>query len=345
MPPGDPAAEPRIGPTNSITDVSGLRVGHHQVIGDGWLTGTTVVLAPGGGAVAGVDCRGGAPGTRETDALDPRNLVDRIHGVVLSGGSAFGLAAADGVVRWLADAGTGFAAGPGIVVPIVPAAVLFDLGRGGSPRACPDASFGIAACEAATGGPVAQGSVGAGTGAVTARGTIKGGIGSASAVLEGTATIGALVAVNAAGSAVDPRTGRLYGAQFGLGSEFAHLRTPEPAEVAAAAGAAAKAAQPFNTTIAVIACDAALTKAQCQKLAGVAHDGFARAIRPVHGMFDGDTVFALATGRGDGVDPHRLETVLAAAADTMSRAVAHAMLAASAAGGAPGYLDVFPSAR
>jgi putative pantetheine hydrolase len=210
--------------------VRGLLVGHHSRTTAGWLTGTTVVRAGEYGAVAGGDVRGGGPGTRETDLLKPENLVDRVHAIVLSGGSAYGLAAADGVMARLADAGIGFAVGgPGEVVPIVPAAVLFDLGRGGSFRATPDASFGAAAYDAAR-SSTEQGSVGAGTGAVTGLGTplgaVKGGVGSASAVLESGVTVAALVAVNAVGSAVDPRTGELYGARFGLGDEFAHLTSP-----------------------------------------------------------------------------------------------------------------------
>jgi putative pantetheine hydrolase len=298
------------GPTNCLTDVAGVRVGHYGRSGDGWLSGTTVVLAPPGGAVAGVDVRGGGPGTHETDALDPRNLVERVHAVVLGGGSAFGLAAVAGVMERLADEGEGFPVGlaPGEVVPIVPAAVLFDLGRGGAFRHVPDASFGASAFDAASAGPVQLGGVGAGTGALA--GGLKGGVGSASVVLDerlpgGGATVAALVVVNAAGSLFDPAVGELYGARFGLAGEFDALSPPADAELAAAAEAVQAAAvaragtgagAPFHTTIGVVATDATLTKAQCQKLAGVAHDGMARAIRPVHSLFDGDTVFALATG-------------------------------------------------
>lgn len=259
------------GPTDSLVDVSGLRVGHHQRVGPGWLTGTTVVVAPPGGAVAGVDVRGGGPGTRETDALDPRNLVERIDAVVLSGGSAFGLAAADGVMRRLAELGRGFPVLDGAaVVPVVPAAVIFDLGRGGDPALTPDASFGAAAFDAAHDGPVEQGAVGAGTGARA--GGLRGGVGSASEVLAGGATVAALVVVNSFGRVVDVPGGGEAGTAY--------------------------AGSTLNTTIGVVATDLTLTKAQCQKLAGVAHDGLARAIDPAHTMLDGDTFFALATGTG-----------------------------------------------
>jgi L-aminopeptidase/D-esterase-like protein len=342
----------RPGPTNTLTDVAGLRVGHHQRSDNGWLTGTTVVLTPPGGAVGGVDVRGGGPGTRETDVLDPRNLVERVHAIVLSGGSAYGLAAATGVMQRLADAAVGFPVGtePGQIVPIVPGAVLFDLARGGEFRATPDAEFGAAAYDAASQTAVPLGTVGAGTGAVA--GGVKGGVGSASAVLDGGVTVAALAVVNAVGSTIDPATGELYGARFGLPGEFDGLRAPDETERAAALETAQApatvagrgAGEPFHTTIGVVATDAALSKAQCQKLAGVAHDGMARAIRPVHSMFDGDTVFALATGAGGGLDPVAFNAVLAAAADAFSRAVAHAMLAATSAGGYRAYGDIFPGA-
>jgi putative pantetheine hydrolase len=337
------------GPTNSLLDVAGLRVGHHTVRGDGWLTGTTVVLTPDGGATAGVDVRGGGPGTRETDLLDPRNVIDRVDAVVLSGGSAYGLAAADGVMRCLADADRGHRVGPraGEVVPIVPAAVVFDLGRGGSFGNRPDSAFGIAAYAASAGLSPAQGVVGAGTGAVA--GGLKGGVGTASAVLADGTTVAALVVVNAVGSTVDPLTGELYGARFGLPGEFA-VTVPAAAEVTAARASAAGSGPGFApppvlaTTIGVIATDAALGKAQCAKVAGVGHDGLARAIRPVHSMMDGDTLFALATGGRAAV----LHDLLTAAADCVTRAVVHAMLAATTvttpAGTWRSYADAFPSA-
>ncbi|GGS63222.1 P1 family peptidase [Nonomuraea spiralis] len=366
----------RPGPTNSLVDVAGLRVGHAQRVGGGYRTGTTVVLAPPEGVVAGVDVRGAAPGTRETELLDPRNLVERVHAVVLSGGSAYGLSAACGVMERLADAGIGFPVAGG-VVPIVPAAVIYDLGRGGDFRATPDATLGTAAYDAAhptipplqgtvtlhggaarAGGPapfrgtvtnggaarfatapaVASGSIGAGTGALA--GGLAGGVGTASAVLPGGVTVAALAVVNAAGSVLDPAGATLAGIRYGLPGEFDHLRLPAAAE--------AEAWRPdkvtsFNTTIGVVATDLTLTKAQCGKLAGVAHDGLARAIRPAHTMVDGDTVFGLATCARPAPGPDGLQDVLAAAADVFSRAVAHAMLAATGREDAPAYLDVFPS--
>ncbi len=342
--------EVRPGPTNSLVDVAGLRVGHHQQIGDGWLSGTTVVLTPPGGAVGGVDVRGGGPGTRETDLLDPRNLVERVHAVVLSGGSAFGLATADGVMGRLADAGVGFPVGDGgAVVPIVPAAVVFDLGRGGDVAARPDLSFGHAAYDAAAGGAVAQGCVGAGTGAKV--GGLKGGVGSASVTLADGTVVAALAVVNAVGSAVDVRTGDLLGARHLLEGEVSGLRSPGAVDLAAALDAAAQAGQPgqpLATTIGVLATDASLTKAQCAKLAGIGHDGLARAINPVHTMFDGDTVFTLATGVGPTAEVMAFHAILVAAGDCFTRAVVHGVLAATTvetpAGRMRSYRDAFPSA-
>jgi L-aminopeptidase/D-esterase-like protein len=340
------------GPANSITDVPGLRVGHAQRVGDGWLTGCTVVLAPGDGAVGGVDVRGGGPGTRETDLLDPRNLVERVQAVLLSGGSAFGLAAADGVMRRLAAAGRGFPVGAAGVVPIVPAAVVYDLGRGGAERAWPDADLGAAAYDGAVGAggtDVAQGCVGAGTG--TKVGGLKGGVGTASAVLPGGATIGALAVVNAAGSAVDLRTGELLGARHLLVDEVPGLRVPDPRDLAAAREAAAATGEPgrtLATTLVVLATDLTLTKAQCQKVAGIGHDGLARAIDPVHTMVDGDTVFALATGDLSAPDFAGFHGLLTAAGTCVTRAVVHAVLSATsvdtAAGPLRSYREAFPSA-
>ncbi len=348
---------PRAGHTNTILDVPGIRAGHATRRDAGWLTGTTVVLPPSDGAVAGVDVRGGGPGTRETDLLDPRNLVERVHAVVLTGGSAFGLASVDGVMSRLFEAGVGYPmGGPGEVVPIVPAAVIFDLGRGGVFGNRPDALAGEAAYDAAVAsaahGNLRLGVIGAGTGAKA--GGLKGGLGSASTVLADGTTIGALVVVNPAGSTVDPATGELYGQRYCLPGDTPPMRTPDDAEVRAAleAGHQASNGLPMPvglaTTIAVIATDAVLTKAQCQKVAGVAHDGLARAIRPVHSMFDGDTVFTLATGSGSTPDPIAFHELLQYAADTLTRAVVRGMLAAetvsSPAGTWRSYRDGFRSA-
>ncbi|MCT2593102.1 P1 family peptidase [Streptomyces sp. N2-109] len=334
---------------DSLTDVAGLLVGHAQRTEDGWLSGTTVVLAPEGGAVAAVDVRGGGPGTRETDALDPRNLVQRVEAVVLTGGSAFGLDAASGVVAWLEERGRGFPVGPdpAQVVPVVPTASLFDLGRGGDWRARPGAALGREAVGRAGPTVVAQGSVGAGTGAV-AEG-LKGGVGSAAHVLPSGVTVGALAVVNAAGSVLDPETGVLYGELWEAGGPSAPsaARHAEAQRQLAAAReesarrSAGSVQPPLNTTLAVVATDAVLTRAQAQKLAGTAHDGLARAVRPVHLLNDGDTVFTLATGDHP-VDGMGLNELLGAGADVLTRAVVRGVLAAEGVDGPGG---VFPSYR
>ncbi|MFV0135336.1 P1 family peptidase [Streptomyces sp. HMX87] len=337
---------------DALTDVAGVRVGHATRTGDGWLTGTTVVLAPEGGAVAAVDVRGGGPGTKETDALDPRNLVQKVEAVVLTGGSAYGLDAASGVMAWLEERGRGVRVGPdpAHVVPVVPAACVFDLGRGGDFRARPDAALGRAAVEAADasepGAPVPQGCVGAGTGAVV--GPLKGGVGSAGTVLDSGVTVAALVVANAVGSAVDPETGVLYGELF-EGRRVAYPEAPvhQAARRRLAEAAARNATPPLNTTLAVVATDADLSKAQAQKLAGTAHDGIARAVRPVHLLSDGDTVFALATGRRplDTGGPLALNEVLAAGADMVTRAIVRAVRSAEPVdgpGGAwPSYTELY----
>ncbi|MER6913231.1 P1 family peptidase [Streptomyces sp. NPDC000594] len=346
----------RRGGNDALTDVTGLRVGHARVPGSGALSGTTVVLAPEGGAVAAVDVRGGGPGTRETDALDPRNLVQRVDAVVLTGGSAYGLDAATGVMAWLEEQGRGVpVGGPGQVVPVVPAACLFDLGRGGDWRARPDAATGRAAVEdaarSAVGAPVRTGNTGAGTGAVA--GGLKGGVGTASLRLPGSGiTVGALAVVNAVGNAVDPLTGVPYG-RYGTGPvEFPAPGRHAEAVRRLAEARAASGPPPLNTTLAVVGTDADLTRAQAQKLAGTAHDGIARAVRPVHLMSDGDTVFTLATGAlpltvnaapgGARNHPLVLNEVLAAGAECVSRAIVGALLAAESVSGPGG---VFPSYR
>ncbi|MFS4097696.1 P1 family peptidase [Streptomyces sp. AF1A] len=326
---------------DALTDVAGLRVGHATRAGNGRLTGTTVVLAPEGGAVAAVDVRGGGPGTKETDALDPRNVVQRVDAVVLTGGSAYGLDSASGVMAWLEEQGRGVPVGPdpAHVVPVVPAACVFDLGRGGNFRARPDAATGRAAVEAAAasapGAPVPEGCVGAGTGAVAGR--LKGGVGTASTVLGSGITVAALVVANAAGSVLDPETGALYGELFQGRVEYPEQRVHEAARRRLEEVAAGNAPPPLNTTLAVVATDADLTKAQAQKLAGTAHDGIARAVRPVHLLHDGDTVFALATGaRPLDAHPLALNDILAAGADLVTRAIVRAVRAAVSVDGPGG---------
>ena len=279
-------------PADSICDVAGLSVGHCTDARRP--TGCTVVRCE-QGAVCGVDVRGAAPGTRETDLLDPVNLVDRVHAVLLTGGSAFGLDAAGGVMRWLDEHGHGHAVGA-VRVPIVPAAVLFDLWVGDA-RIRPDADAGYAACAAASREAPAEGSVGAGAGATVGKlfgpeRAMKGGIGSASVTVNGI-TVAALVAVNAVGDVIDPASGEVVaGARSADGAR--RIGTTR----ALLAGEVPRLLQPgAATTIGVVATDAALDKAQCRKLASMAHDGLARSIWPVHTPFDGDTVFALSTAR------------------------------------------------
>jgi len=283
-----PATEPGPG---SITDVPGLRVGQVQRVGDGWLTGVTVVLPP-LGTVGGVDVRGGGPGTHETDALDPRTLVQTVDAVVLTGGSAYGLVTAHGVQRWCAEQGRGFpvSAVPGEVVPIVPAAALFDLGRGGQFHAHPTESMGYDAAAAAAAGPpdapVARGNVGAGTGAAIAAQTHKGGVGTASVRLGGDlahVVVGAIVVVNAAGAPVFP------------GQDLTRRPPAVPVDGELPRGPR-PAAPPLNTTLVVVATNADLDPAETSRTATAAHDGIARALDPAHTLADGDTVFALATG-------------------------------------------------
>ena len=316
------------GPHNALTDVPGMRVGHATRDEPGWLTGTTVVLPP-VGTIGGVDVRGGGPGTRETDLLDPRNLVDAVDAVVLSGGSAYGLSTADGVMAALADEGRGWPVGPGPgqVVPIVPAAILFDLGRAGTWRHHPGPDDGRAAYLAAIDGPVDEGGVGAGTGARA--GGLHGGIGTASFVLDSGATVAALVAVNAVGSPLRP-DGRLLAEPLIVPGEV-DLPEPDPAAVQRhwatqqAEMEALKAG--MATTLAVVATDATLDKAGCATLARISHDGFARALSPVHTAFDGDTIFALSTKTAPAPTPFDLVALQSAAADCVSRAIARAALA------------------
>jgi L-aminopeptidase/D-esterase-like protein len=308
--------------SGSITDVAGIEVGHFTDTRRP--TGCTVVLAR-EGAVGGVDVRGAAPGTRETDLLAPANLVEQVHAVMLAGGSAWGLDAASGAMRWLEEQGIGLDVRVGRV-PIVPAAVLFDL-LVGDPTIRPDAAAGYAACQAATARPPAQGSVGAGTGAAVGKlfgigRAMKGGIGTASVTVDGV-TVGALIACNALGDVIDPDTARpIAGARDDDGRTLIDTRR---------ALLAGRAPQPLlagtNTTIGVIATDALLTKAQAQRLAQVGHDGLARAINPVHTLSDGDTLFALGTGRAAASPGMMVLSVMAA--EAVARATVAAVRAAT----------------
>jgi L-aminopeptidase/D-esterase-like protein len=315
------------GPHDSITDIPGIKVGHWTDLEAA--TGCSVVLCE-RGAVGGVDVRGGAPGTRETDLLRPGNSVQEVHAVLLSGGSAFGLEAAGGVMRWCEEHGIGLFFG-GRRIPIVPAAILFDLGLG-SGEARPDAAAGYAATAAASSAPPAQGSVGAGTGATggKARGrdhSVKGGIGTASVALAGGMLVAAIVAVNAFGEVFDGRSGRVVAGPRADGNGFADSlslllsATAEPAE--------------GNTTIGVVATNAALTKEQANRLAGAAHDGLARSIRPLHTSVDGDTIFALATGEVPLQGRRALLALESLASVAVERAVLKAVEAATSLAGVP----------
>lgn len=320
----------------SLTDVPGIAVGHETLTGRP--TGCTVVLAS-AGAVGGVDVRGASPGTRETDLLDPVNAVSVVHGIVLSGGSAFGLDVAGGVMRFLEERGIGYET-RAARVPIVPAAILYDLGLG-DPAIRPDASCGYRAATSASSAPVAEGNVGAGAGATVGKllggsRAMKGGVGSASVTLPNGLIIAAIVAVNAAGDVVDPATGRVV----------AGVRTPDGLALADArrlirSGATLRPPSPGeNTTIGVVATNARLTKAQAKKMAQMAHDGLARAISPAHTMGDGDAVFSLATGERD--EPPDLLVIGAMAAEVMAEAIVRAVQQARGVPGYPAARDLAP---
>lgn len=367
-------------PTGRFTDVPGLRLGHYHRHSSTWRTGTTVVVAE-GGAVAGVDVRGGGPGTRETDLLRPENLVSQVHAICLTGGSAFGLAAADGVMLELERRGHGFPVGDqgALVVPIVPTAVIFDLGRAGPADHRPDRDFGARATRAAFGrlgtAPL-QGSIGAGIGARA--GGLQGGVGTASTSIDlrasmlggvpnrdmspapttsapmpvpSVVSVSAVAVVNAVGSVIDPRTA-LPWERLPI-DDAVRLRTPSATDrrrlVDHLSSLAARRSPPLNTTIGIVATDLPLTKAECTKVAAVAHDGLARAIRPAHSMHDGDTIFALSTaepfsGTRPPWWPNALNLVLRAAADMFAAACTRAVVEAVHVGGPPCYRDLCPSA-
>ena len=326
---------PSARPSGAITDIPGIRVGHYT--DPAGATGCTVILCP-AGTVGGVDVRGSAPGTRETDLLRPTMLGPAVNAIVLAGGSAFGLDAATGVVRFLAERGVGFPTGVALV-PIVPAAVIFDLALG-DPTHRPDAAAGYAACLAATAEPPAEGSVGAGTGAAVGKllgmpAATKGGLGTAAITLPSGNVVGAIAVVNALGDVVDPRTGRiLAGARaesgfadstalfLGGGHRPSGWRSPTSGE---------------NTTLACVATSAVAGRDTVTKLAQLAHDGYARAIRPCHLMQDGDTVFALATGSGVREDPNVLAV---AATEVVALAIVRAVTLATSLAGVPAAADL-----
>jgi L-aminopeptidase/D-esterase-like protein len=323
-----PGATMQTQPPEGLTAVPGIRVGHHTLTERP--TGCTVILAD-DGAVGGVDVRGAAPGTRETDLLEPGNLVETVNAILLSGGSAHGLNAAAGVMKYLEERKVGYAFG-GAYVPIVPGAVLFDLPVGDKPHVRPDADCGYRAAAAAATGPIAEGSVGAGAGATVGkygglRRPMKGGIGTAAVRLPDGLVVAALVAVNAAGDIVDPATGRVVaGVRTEDGKGLLDVRTllrsggtpaPRPGE---------------NTTLGVVATNATLTRAQAGRVATMAHDGYARAIVPSHTMGDGDVIFTLATGRHAG--EANVSQIGALAAEVTAEAILRAVRAAT---GLPGY--------
>jgi L-aminopeptidase/D-esterase-like protein len=331
------------GPNNAITDVPGISVGHYT----GKDTGTTVVLGAstaGQGVGGGVTTRGGSPATRETDLMRPDNMVETMNAIVLGGGSAYGIAAASGVMRCLEDRGVGFPVGGGAVVPIVPTAVTFDRATcGKAPAARPDFTSGMQACLAAAGGAVEQGNVGAGTGAVS--GGVKGGVGTASVVLPNGIVVGALVAVNSEGAPYDG-DGNLLGASLALDNEFPALTK---------AGGQAHRVPPSlpggvltSGTNAVVATNVTLNKSQATKIAEMADDGIARGVNPAHTAGDSDTLFVLGTARlamaplGD--ESTVVTQIGTAAADAVSRAIVHALLSAKSTSCHPSYCDTFPSA-
>ena len=328
-----------------LTEVAGIRVGHHTMAGRP--TGCTVVVVDGDGAVGGVSQRGGAPGTRETDLLNPLNLVERVNAIVLTGGSAFGLAAAEGVVRFLEERNVGYKTGAG-VVPIVPAAVLYDLEFGGDAKIRPNADCGYRAASTASDAAVAEGNVGAGAGATVGkmggpvqrpgypggrRSPMKGGVGSAAVKLPNGLIVGAIVAVNAVGDIIDPRSGQLVAGARNPDGTLADVRR------LLATGAIAPPSKPGeNTTIGLVATNARLTKEQASRIALMADDGVARAINPSHTVGDGDIVFALSTGRWAG--EVNLTVIGALAAEVMSEAIVRAVAKAETLAGVASARDL-----
>jgi L-aminopeptidase/D-esterase-like protein len=327
---------------DSITDVPGILVGHAQ--DETALTGCTAVLCL-KGAVAGVDQRGGAPGTRETDALRPMHLVQKIHAVMLSGGSAFGLDAASGAMKFLEEKKIGFSTGV-VKVPIVASAILFDLAIGSS-KIRPDAEMGYRACAAASVAPPADGNAGAGTGCTVGKifgkgGSVKSGIGSASIDCGGGIMVGALVAVNAFGDVIDPENGEILAGARPVGTGPLRIGGQDRfadtlAVMSTHAGRLILGlAEGGNTVIGVVATNGLLTKEEVNKMAQMAQDGLARVVRPAHTMLDGDTIFALSTGTRKA----NVSLIGAYAAEAFSRAIVKAVLTARSAGGLPAAIDL-----
>lgn len=322
-----------------LTEVDGLKVGHVTL--SERPTGCTVVLVDGSGAVGGVSQRGGAPGTRETDLLNPLNLVDKVNAIVLAGGSAYGLDAAQGVVRYLEERKIGWGVGAAGVVPIVPSAILFDLSFGDNPRIRPTADCGYGAASAASDGPVAEGNVGAGAGATVGKvagreRSMKAGVGSAAIRLPNGLVVAALAAVNAIGDVIDPASGQVV-----AGVRSADGRALADARALLRDGSLMRAVAPRtgeNSTLAVVATNARLSKIEVNRVALMADDGLARAINPVHTVGDGDTVFALATGRWPGTADASI--VGALAADVLAEAIVRAATQAAGLGGLPAARDL-----
>ena len=332
MPP--PVPQTLLEPTGGrgLTEVHGIKVGHVTLTERP--TGCTVILVEGEGVPGGVSQRGGAPGTRETALLDPVNMVDKVNAIVLSGGSAYGLDAAMGTVRWLEERKIGWPVGNSGVVPIVPAAILFDLPFGGKPHIRPTADCGYKAADAASSAPVAEGNVGAGAGATVGKmggRPMKGGIGSAAIRLPNGLVVAAIVAANSVGDIIDPTTGQVVaGVRTEDGKSLADVRT------LLRSGAIGRRPAPRageNTTIGLVATNARLTKTEVNRMALMADDGFARAINPSHTSGDGDTVFALATGRWEG--EINVNIVGALAAEAMAEALVRAVSMAESSEGVP----------
>jgi L-aminopeptidase/D-esterase-like protein len=337
--------------SGTITDVPGIKVGSITLTEKP--TGCTVILTEGPptaagvpqGATPGVSQRGGAPGTRETDLMDPVNTVDKTNAIVLSGGSAYGLDAASGTMKWLEEHNIGWPVGNAGVVPIVGSAILFDLPFDGKPKIRPGADCGYKAAAAATNAPVVMGTVGAGAGATVGkaggpgRRPMKGGLGSASITMPNGIVVGAIVAVNAVGDIIDPYTGKVVAGALNPDDTFADAR------LLMRGGANMQARPPRageNTTIGVVATNAKLTKAQITKVAQMADDGYARAINPAHTLGDGDTIFAVATGRFDG--EANASMIGALAAEVMAEALLAAVREATGAGGVKAIRDLKPPA-